>query len=99
MTDLELDALVAEKVFGLRGNDFDPSWAYSTTGDGMLAVIEKMRERGFRFEAGTVAIGKDNALYLVGFGKGHGFAGHQAEGLPRAVAIAALRALVPGFAT
>jgi len=149
VTDRELDALVAEHVFGLKpGVDFgafhDHDWKrasdgrieecdggeyhsgpqcvrclywfcsacarhrmeedrstpcevaprrYSTTGDGALAVIEQMRGRGFRVELGTSAIGRDSALYLAGFGKGFGFPGHQCESAPRAVAVAALRAL------
>lgn len=75
MPDRELDAWLAEHLFGLVGCTFDEcreaaeerkhyhypghgwgSWKradrYSSTGDGMLQVLEGMRERGFEGKCG-----------------------------------------------
>lgn len=107
MSDRELDALVAEKVMGISveliHTDAYPREIffcgatslvravdhYSSTGDGMLAVIEKMRERGLSFEAGWCPEWGADATF---WGNG---ARYLADGpsLPRAVSLAALKAL------
>jgi hypothetical protein len=69
------------------------SWvpAYSTTGDGLLLVIEKMRERGFDFHADCNTLGWDVQFFNDDVGTPHSVDGDVS--LPRAVCLAALRAL------
>lgn len=116
MTDRELDAWLAEHLFGwewvpqrvdiLAGgfwrspdgehhqtpnqHDF---WdcAYSSTGDGMLMVLEAMRERGWSFQLSDGLT--ETSLWVALFESDR--ADHQiyADSLPRAVAEAAKAAL------
>jgi len=77
------------------GGICEPLHNYSTTGDGMLLVLEAMRERGYGFEmtddvstgqtGWEVQVWKDSSSVL-------GWLLH-AETLPRAVALAALAAM------
>lgn len=105
MNDNELDLAVAKHVFGetflrcklgipmdahLNGG-CDNCLSYSTTGDGLLAVIEKMRERlctphiliGAKHTFATF-LAPENRVAHDPF---------KDQSAPRAVAIAALRAL------
>lgn len=65
--------------------------AYSTTGDGLLAVVEKMRERGFWVSLTTRRIAGDDFLAKVWNFDVERTA--EDPSAPRAVAISALRAL------
>jgi len=95
MTDRELDLLIAKHVFGANltptKNISVSTPAFSTTGDGMLAVIEKMRERGFWVSLTTRRI--DGYDFLAKVWNFEVEKSEAADTAPRAVAIAALRAL------
>lgn len=105
MTDRELDALVAERVMGFHlpkprtALEEEEGPHYSTTGDGMLVVVEEMRKRG---HPGRVSWGPD-ASYGAWFWERVAHVGEREEdirvyfdadhSLPRAVCLAALKAL------
>lgn len=118
MSDRELDALVAEKVMGwhlpyptdkvgeklcnppLGGWEAVPH--YSTSGDGMLAVIEAMRGKGFDTHVhfwvlSTDEDEPDKTYYAIVDHEWQGDDGpkgdHAAASAPRAVAVASLLAL------
>jgi hypothetical protein len=132
LTDRELDALIAEKVFGqclhsweetyrrnlrigwccakcgkksisgmLAGAPFVEASNYSTTGDGMLAVLAAMERRGWHakiktpFAPGEPAFAGFTPHNVTGWnGRPDFFVSAGSVGvLPRAVALAALRAL------
>lgn len=114
MNDRELDAFLAEHLFGWEreqdgclvvadgpskgyrfypGEEIDP--AYSSTGDGMLQVLEKMRERGFKGSVVWDRLDQRSPTHItadwsVTF---DGAAGALNDSLPRAVAAAAFTAL------
>lgn len=104
----ELDATVAEHVMGHEivntthglpairdGNFAAPIPAYSTTGDGMLAVIDGMEKR----ECSLEVIHRRDREQVISFWDGNDCESHEASiaasssDLPRAVAVAALLAL------
>lgn len=95
MTDKELDIAIAKHVFGANltptKNISVSTPAFSTTGDGMLAVIERMRERGW---TPHILIGQKStiATFLIPNAGGASDPAKD-EPAPRAVAIAALKAL------
>ena len=101
MTDRELDAKVAEHLFGLPTEDLYLPHPYSSTGDGMLAVVEAMRGRGWSMQANTspaqtpvVWFSKvDHTKALTDAAHYQGQAVADADTLPRAVSLAALRAV------
>lgn len=110
MSDRELDAAVAERVIGwtgVRRDTYDircpgitPEGAlklvplYSTTGDGMLGVVEALCARGWR-----VDITEEKDLHLVRVMRTDDEKFYERAGLvegttlPRAVCMAALRAV------
>ena len=105
--DVALDAWLAEHLFGLTDEvkAANPSWRnhipdYSTTGDGMLLVLEAMRERG---HDGSAAVNIDSYRQAVFYPKGSvvrsllfGFRSRDwtsADTLPLAVALAARAAI------
>ena len=122
MTDRELDALVAEHVFGMTHDDarnaalsevafagcyeayripvhMPNTVRYSTTGDGMLAVIENMVDRCFDYDIGGGNAGGIGPYHKVEFRTRadvlpamHGSEMNDCP-LPRVVALAALRAI------
>lgn len=123
MTDRELDAYLAEHLFGWTwpfddplignglypgriagyapepnddGEEFDDVPAYSSTGEGMLMVIEAMRERGWWFS--VEEYGDDGPHQCVEFDKdGDDYLPTPVAAvpgsLPRAVAEAAAQAI------
>ena len=105
--DRELDAKLDVVLFGhgLLGKDTMRHDRleyphYSTTGDGMLLVLEKMRERGFRFTLETRNPVRSDLAWKP-WAQFHRYKdgvpmviqSAEADTLPRAVALAALAAL------
>lgn len=97
----ELDALVAMEVMGWT--QVNPRWwvrldgasvphppTYSTTGDGMLAVLERMRELGWRSLVTTYGERIEAMFYP---GEGWPIYAASADTLPHAVCLAALEAV------
>ena len=66
--------------------------AYSSTGDGMVIVLEAMRGRGFEF---SLRLSEDSSQWMaiIIFGPPIGSAICRSDTLPRAVALAAKAAL------
>lgn len=111
MTDRELDALVAEKVMGYiqvaQTRDIEKYHvkiadgkipAYSTSGDWMLEVVEKMREKGWdRQSFDQWPHGDWRAQFSLEQRPGQTYATRRAyataDTLPRAVCLAALKAV------
>jgi hypothetical protein len=107
LTDRELDAALEKRLFGWQGRKVpgEGGWTfphYSTTGDGMLKVLEAMRERSRSIRLHWNDVSK---LWVAWFSDrpwAPGAAGdlYQDESsdasLPRAVALAALAALEQG---
>lgn len=101
MTDRELDALVAEKVMGAtlcedgfyewHSSKFASYEApnYATSIRGAFHVVEAMRERGHDWQMDTV---NDKWAACAVSKRGNEFCS-QNKSLPRAIVIAALRAL------
>ena len=95
----ELDALVAVEVMGWTKlgewlwrnsdeRDFSDPPRYSTTGDGMLAVLERMRELGWYGRTGFLPDGCAEFQHATGH-----VVGGIADTLPHAVCLAALEAV------
>ena len=96
LTSRELDVALAERLFGWRR--YRPGWRarnnkywedvphYSTTGDGMLLVLEAMGERGHGFNI----YGRAGQAYGCYFDEVEVSGSGNADTLPRAVALAAL---------
>ena len=111
MTDRELDARVARVVMGDKavrkdygeGEETLP-WIphYCTTGDGMLAVVEAMRGKGYSWAMASRDGNGENAVYFTlpdpsGRSAAPPLASGSAWGYPlhRAVCLAALKAMGP----
>ena len=77
----ELDELVAVEVFGFVVREYK----YSTTGDGMLAVLERMGAQGW-----DVEVVADDDGWIVKYAGEHAVF---APTLPHAVCLAALEAV------
>lgn len=142
MKDRELDALIAEHLFGEKpnvdfgtweahapsdiyqldshmyrrcprcgeerqtccGGDREPQWCFkhpaprSSTGDGMLAVVEAMRSRGLEFSLLRAQPKFHRWVCVLSrvhptMGGPNQWSGDDAQSAPRAVCLAALRAL------
>ena len=96
MTDSELDALVAEKVFGgkagashwyLPHSGFEGPWFSKSIASAWL-VVEKMRARGFEF-----LIGNSTTRWRVAFHRYRQVSDFSDALAPRAICLAALKAL------
>lgn len=95
---------VPREVRGFTGNTDARSWIaqkcghYTTTPDGMMAVVEKVGGMGSLWMGNAIAEDQSKpwGVHIVLAGRGLGYGGHiltQADTLPEAVCLAALVAL------
>lgn len=92
--DRERGSPIANELGGLAGMMCGTIPRYSTTGDGMLAVIEAMHKRGWSCSAeGPDLFGGCWAEFSQMEGKMMRGPDGDADSLPRAVCLAALQAL------
>ena len=101
LTDREIDALVAERIFGIRNHNLrnhkgDTSahiGHFSTNIGSAFLVVERMREKGWE-----VVICASRGKWDVTFGRDQDDAQAYGDTAPRAICLAALSAMNGGDA-